>query len=655
MIAKRLIAHLMILLIALPPQAVMADMLTQNTLGGAGGAAAGTPADTSAAAANSANAAAAAAQARAAAQDMLTRNTLALDAVQAMQDAARAAAASMNNAGVNPNFPGNTLPDVPNGLGVGGLDFKSAIGGNNPTQSLQNARTIVEIQQTQQQAMLEWNTFNVGRQTTVKFDQSAGGANAASWIAFNRITDPSGNPSQILGNIEAQGQVYVINQNGIIFGGASEVNTGSLTASALPINQTLVTNGLLNNPSAEFLFSSPDVPVTATAYGKIGNVTVQAGAKITAPTTSANVGGRVALIAPNVTNNGSISTPDGQTILAAGMQVGYDAHSSDDASLRGLDVYVGRVGAYGGTATNNGLISSERGSVLVTGKNVNQNGFVHSTTSVALNGRIDLLANFNAVSNPNYGITGQGGAFIHDQAADPTTGVVSAGASSVTRVMPEYASTLRVVGTELALKSQVNMQGLAIHLGPGAVVHAPNANVILSAGVWDVLTGTGNTDIDFVHASGQVFLDQNAVIDVAGSTGIASSISQYVIEVDLRAAELADVPLQRNSSLRGQTVTVDLRETGTRADGSTWYGTPLANLTGYLGVIERNAGELTTKGGTVNISAGDSVVMQQGSRINTAGGYQEFAAGTVNTTRLIDDGNLVDIARADPSVIYDGI
>ena len=266
MIAKRIIAHFMILLIILPPQAVMADMLTRNTLGGAGGAA-GVPADSSAANANSVNAAAAASQARAAAQDMLTRNTLALDAVQAMQTAARAAAATQNNAGANPNFPGMTLPDVPDGLGAGGLDFISAVGANSPTQSqdLINAREIVNIQQTQQQAMLEWNTFNVGRQTTVKFDQSAGGSNAASWIAFNRITDPSGNPSQILGNIEAQGQVYVINQNGIIFGGASEVNTGSLTASALPINQTLVTNGLLNNPDSEFLFSSPDVPAAATA------------------------------------------------------------------------------------------------------------------------------------------------------------------------------------------------------------------------------------------------------------------------------------------------------------------------------------------------------------------------------------------------------
>ncbi len=655
MIAKRIIAHFMILLIILPPQAVMADMLTRNTLGGAGGAA-GVPADASAANANSVNAAAAASHARAAAQDMLTRNTLALDAVQNMQDAARAAAATMNNAGANPNFPGMTLPDVPDGLGVGGLDFNSSSGANNPTQSMENARAIVNIQQTQQQAMLEWNTFNVGRQTTVKFDQSAGGSNAASWIAFNRITDPSGNPSQILGSIEAQGQVYLINQNGIIFGGASEVNTGSLTASALPINQTLVTNGLLNNPDSEFLFSSPDVPVTATAYGKIGNVTVQRGAQITAPTSSANVGGRVALIGPNVTNNGSISTPDGQTILAAGMEVGYDAHSSDDPSLRGLDVYVGKVGAYGGTATNNGFIASERGSVVVAGKNVNQNGFIHSTTSAALNGRVDLLADYNAVSNTFYNPAEprSGGPFVYQSGTGVSTGVVRTAADSVIQVLPEYNSSLKVVGTELALKSQVNMRGLAVHLGAGSVVYAPGGKVALSAGIWDVVPSI-ETLQDFVLAGGQVYLDRGAVVNVAGSAGIAASVEQYILDVGLRAAELADTPLQRNSNLRGQTVRVDMRESGTRADGSTWYGTPLANLSGYLGVIERNVGQLTVSGGQVSIQAGESVVMQEGAGVNVSGGYQEFAAAEVSTTLLGANGKPVDIARADPSVVYDGI
>jgi hypothetical protein len=54
-------------------------------------------------------------------------------------------------------------------------------------------------------------------------------------------------------------------------------------------------------------------------------------------------GGRVLLVGANVTNSGTISTPAGQTILAAGLQVGIDGHRSADPSLRGLDVYVGKV------------------------------------------------------------------------------------------------------------------------------------------------------------------------------------------------------------------------------------------------------------------------------------------------------------------------
>jgi filamentous hemagglutinin len=672
MTAKRLslphviLVHVMVALLVMPPPLVMADMLTSNTLGAGGGAAAGTPADTGAASANAVNAAAAAAQARAAAQDMLTRNTLALDAVQAMQDAARAAAAGVTNLGANPNFAG-TLPDVPDGLGVGGLDFQSAVGANNPTQSMENARTIVQIQQTQQQALLEWNTFNIGSQTTLRFDQSAGGADVSNWIAFNRITDPTGNPSQILGSIEAQGQVYVINQNGIIFGGASDVNTNTLVASALPMNDNLVTRGLLNNPDSQFLFSANAQPAgtkgptdaytppSPPAFGKIGNVTVQAGARITAPTSSANVGGRVALIGPNVTNEGTISTPDGQTILAAGMEVGFDAHSSDDPSLRGLDVYVGRVGTYGGTATNNGLIEAPRGSVVIAGKEVNQNGFINSTTSAALNGRVDLLANYNAIPNTNYNASqaSLGGVFVYPSAT--STGIVRTGAGSVIQILPEYASDLALPGTELALRSQVNMQGLGVYLGQGSVVSAPNGDVVLSAGIWDLLLRSNVTDLEFVNSGGQVYVDQDAIIDVAGSTGVSASLLEYILTVDLRGAEFADSPLQRNSSLRGQSVTVDLRRTGVRADGSEWVGTPLADLTGYLGVIQRNVGQLTVAGGTVTMNAGDSVVVQDGAVVNVSGGYQDFGAGEVATTRLIKDGNLVDIADADPSVIYDGI
>jgi len=151
----------------------------------------------------------------------------------------------------------------------------------------------------------------------------------------------------------------VINRNGIIFGGSSQVNTASFVASSIPINDNLIGRGLLNNPDAQFLFSglaipkgkngtdpfNPELPPTLT--GRYGDVTVQAGATITAPTDDANSGGRVMLVGANVRNGGTISTPDGQTILAAGLQVGIDSHATSDPSLRGLDVFVGAVAPTG--------------------------------------------------------------------------------------------------------------------------------------------------------------------------------------------------------------------------------------------------------------------------------------------------------------------
>ena len=191
---------------------------------------------------------------------------------------------------------------------------------------------------------------------------------------------------------------------------SSQVNAHTLVASALPINDNLITRGLLNQSStAQFLFSAlaqlGDVPFTPPAPppgGKYGDVTVHAGAQLTAPTTEANVGGRIALVGANVRNQGSIATPDGQTILAAGLQVGFAAHSANDPSLRGLDAFVGQVGDYAGAATNEGLIEAPRGSVAITGKSVAQFGAIDSSTSVSLNGRIDLRAEYGATANQKF-------------------------------------------------------------------------------------------------------------------------------------------------------------------------------------------------------------------------------------------------------------
>ena len=606
--------------------------------------------------------------ARANSTALLDRTNQAVGAALALQDAARAAAlaSSANNAGANPNQPSQTLPNVPNGLGVGGLqvapgvgtDPSKWIGAELPAQApTVNGKTEVTIRQTTQQALLHWQTLNVGKETTLKFDQSKGGANVGQWIAFNKITDPTGSPTQILGNIKADGQVYIINPNGIIFGGSSQVNARGLTVSSLPINQNLIDRGLLNNPDAQFLFSglslpaglngtpsfTPEAPPATT--GKYGDIVVQPGAKLESP---AKVGGRITLVGPNVSNHGTILTPDGQTILAAGLQVGFDGHASSDPSLRGLDVIVGAVsdptaGLYAGTVTQDGVIGSLRGSITIAGRAIQQNGVLFSTTSVSLNGRIDIRAEYNALANRATAAS-SGALFLMRE-----TGSLALGESSLIRILPEYGSIETTIGTELALRSKINLLGKTILMGKGSVLLAPNADVNLIAGKW-VFETTSPAKSTFVQSGGQVYLDKDTLINVAGSIAVPVSVTQNIISIDLRSAELANSPLQRLGVLRNATVEVDIRNTG-----NGWIGTPLADVSGFANLIQRSVGQLTVKGGSVTIQSGDSFVMQAGSNIQVSGGSTLFEGGMVRTTKLISGSRLVDIGSASPNVVYDGI
>ncbi len=646
---------------------------------------------------------AAAAAARQNARDRLSRTNRALQSVKQMQSAARAAAAARkgNNLGRDPNFrplPGfnglngplgtTRLPRVRDGLGKGGLqlapgvpkdlrrpneaegeDGSLYVGARQPKQKKTKDGVVVNIKQTDPQALLTWKTFNVGKKTRVNFNQSKGGDNASNWIAFNRILDPSGSPSQILGSISAQGQVYVINQNGIIFGGTSQVNVHTLVASALPINEGLINQGLLNNPDAQFLFSS--LPQSAGSKGtpafnpprnlhplkQSGDVSVQASARLTSPASPEGVGGRIMLVGANVDNAGTISTEGGQTILAAGLQVGIAAHDTDDPTLRGIDVFVGAIQKpgeigipYAGTAKNTGLIDAPRASVVMTGREVQQLGVIDSSTSVSFNGRIDLLANYDAVSNVAFdtALPSNGPPFLFRK-----TGTVTMGRGSVMRILPEYASEDRVVGTELALRSFVSIVGEAIDFQNGSSLLVPNGDVYVNAGNWQFVPSTQLPRSRFVDYGGIIRAAPNALIDVAGTPDVFVPISQSIIDVELRGPELADSPLQRDSLLRGQTITIDTRRTGV-FNGKRFVGTPLGDAAGFLGLIERDVGQLTVAGGSVTLTAGDSVILERGSTIDVSGGFRQHEGGLIRTTRLVFGGQLIDIADATPDRLYDG-
>src|SRR5215475_9200525 len=97
----------------------------------------------------------------------------------------------------------------------------------------------LSVNQTTNSATLNWSSFNIGADGTVNFVQPSKSA-----VALNRIYDAS--PSQIFGDLTSNGQIYLINANGFLFGRTASVNVGGLIASSMNITDSTFANGILS-------------------------------------------------------------------------------------------------------------------------------------------------------------------------------------------------------------------------------------------------------------------------------------------------------------------------------------------------------------------------------------------------------------------------
>lgn len=99
-----------------------------------------------------------------------------------------------------------------------------------------NGSNQMVIKQTSDKLGINWQSFNVGADGRVVFDQP----NANS-VALNRVVGSDG--SSIMGKIDSNGQVFIVNPNGVIFGKDSKVNVGGLVASTLDISDQNFASG----------------------------------------------------------------------------------------------------------------------------------------------------------------------------------------------------------------------------------------------------------------------------------------------------------------------------------------------------------------------------------------------------------------------------
>jgi filamentous hemagglutinin family protein len=130
-------------------------------------------------------------------------------------------------------------------------------------------------------SIANWQTFNVGSNATVNFNLPS-----SSSAILNRVT--GGSVSEIFGKVNSNGQVFITNPSGILFGSSSQVNVGSLTASTLNINDQDFSN-------SKYIFSTSPASLTGGAVINLGNI---------------NATGSINLLGSAVHNQGNLLAPN---------------------------------------------------------------------------------------------------------------------------------------------------------------------------------------------------------------------------------------------------------------------------------------------------------------------------------------------------------
>ncbi|WP_242478459.1 YDG domain-containing protein [Rubrivivax gelatinosus] len=230
--------------------------------------------------------------------------------------------------------------------------------------SIHHSGNSTTVTQGSQNLAINWTSFSIGAGESVRFVQPNSSA-----IALNRVT---GRESSVIdGALTANGQVWLLNANGVLFGKTASVNVGGLVASTLSLSD------------ADFMAGKTSLR----GDGSQGSV-VNRGSL---------TGGYVALLGKQVSNAGTITTRGGTSALAAG-----DAITLSFTGNKLLSVQV-NAGTYKALAENSGLIQADDGSVLLSASAkdalldtvVNNTGVIQARGISTAGGRIELMGGFN--------------------------------------------------------------------------------------------------------------------------------------------------------------------------------------------------------------------------------------------------------------------
>lgn len=330
---------------------------------------------------------------------------------------------------VTPDINENTLPQLKGGNGLNEEGLYEGIRAGEVSLTLGDKLLVVE--QKTNKILAVWDSFDIGANASVEFKQPGSDS-----VAVNLIDQQT--PSTILGNLQANGSVYLINPNGVLFGEGARVDVRGLVAAAMELNgfdmdhrfaseeekQAFIDESLLSGiaDGNAFLVNAKDV---AEGTGDLPRIVIKAGAEINSDNAP------VLMAGPEVINDGFIKSDGGQVVLAGSRNDVYLAVSDSDRDLRGYLVEVDSgntfeqvqardddgnfvwqadeqgeyitddegnlvpemvTGARRGAVINAGTIRSNLGNVTLIASEILQAGKLRSSTAVDVNGSIRIIA-----------------------------------------------------------------------------------------------------------------------------------------------------------------------------------------------------------------------------------------------------------------------
>jgi filamentous hemagglutinin family protein len=473
--------------------------------------------------------------------------------------------------------------------------------------------------------IINWQGFSINSNEVTRFAQQS----AASTV-LNRVV--GSDPSNIMGTLQSNGRVFLINPNGILFGAGAVVDVAGLMASTL------------NLSDADFLAGNHHYTQVPGA-GNISN----------AGNIRAQQGGQIYLIAPNVENTGVITAPNGEILLAAGYSV--DLVSTDNPDLRV------NITAPAGDATNVGQLIAASGSLGLFGTVVSNGGIVSADSATLEGGKIVFKASRRAEAGGTISANGTSGGSVDISAAhslDPNApGVViqtgsiaadgTAGAGgSVSINADSILSTAAIDADGTAAGGQISMQASDRALSTASAQFSASStegqggDILVSADVSNYTSGsysaTGVTGGNITMAGNEIKLAA-AQLDASGMNGggtihvggLMQGAAGFVVQ---GTALTNSTNVLVNSAT---TLKADALQTGNGGEVVLWSDQAM----GFTGSISAKGGAISGNGGSAEVSGLTSFGY---------GGLTDLSAVNGSSgTLLLDPYNITIVAGSGPS------